>query len=139
MKSYYTAAQLRRALSLRLHPAVSATIEDTFKLDLQDMTHIIIVEDGDPAELVRDEIGFQPNAEEIGDFHVVHHEGLVEFICTVGNSGFAYLIFMEPMLRNGGEYVRHKPAQAAREHDDYPNTSPFQRTTVPSVGDKAGN
>lgn len=94
MKSFYTADHLREALSLPLHPAVRATIEDTFKLELQDMTHILVVEEGDQAGDICDEIGFHPDDDEMGDYHLVHHEGLREYIYTVGNSGFAYLIFM---------------------------------------------
>ena len=93
MKSFYTADLLREALSLPLHPAVRVTIEDAFKLELQDMTHILIIEDGDCEATIRDEIGFHPD-DEMGDCHLVHHEGLREYIYTVGNSGFAYLIFM---------------------------------------------
>ncbi len=97
MQSYYTAAQLRHALSQPLHPAVRATIEDTFKLGLEDMTHLLIVENNDTEEAIREEIGFHPGDDMIGDFQVIHHAGLVEHIYTVGNSGFAYLVFMEPV------------------------------------------
>mgnify|MGYP001355200803 CR=1 FL=1 len=81
MQSFTTAAHLREALALSLSPAV----EDTFTLELQDMTHILVIEDGDS----REEIGFDPS----DDCPAVQHDGLVELVYTVGNSEFAYLIF----------------------------------------------
>lgn len=111
MLSLYSAASIDAALTTPLDPHVRVFIEQRIASaranGLAEMTHIIIVQPGDTeADLVA-EIGWSPLINPIDgsrfgepdfvapwDWLQCHDNGF-EFIVTMGNSGFAYVIFVQ--------------------------------------------
>lgn len=100
-------AALERPLEKRLHALLADRIHDTEATDLLDLTHIVVVEARDRDEDLVDELGmslltnpldgarfgmrgFEPLFDWIED-----HNGWYELVITVGNDGFAYVVFIE--------------------------------------------
>ncbi|MBJ6121376.1 hypothetical protein [Sphingomonas mollis] len=113
MMHLYDAATMAHALTLDLEPQLRKLLTDhiatlvTPDYDLTDYTEYLVVEAGDTeADIIR-HVGFSPLTEPIdgirfGDdgFHpfwdwLVRHDGWFEMIVTVGNSGFALIMFFE--------------------------------------------
>jgi hypothetical protein len=99
-------AALDLPLDPTLHRLLADRIHDTIACGLGDMTHIIVVEPGDrEADFLREaafspfwnptlplrygEVGFEPPWDWAGK-----HDGWFEWIKTVGNSGFAFIVLV---------------------------------------------
>lgn len=124
MMSFDSRAAIARALTLPLEPRLCtlfhARIADlaTPYGDLADLTHFLIVEPGDTDAQIVDAVGFSPLADPVdgarfGDagFHpwwdlLRRHDGWFELVVCVGDSGFAFVLFIadtdgvDPRLRD---------------------------------------
>ncbi|MFC3714317.1 hypothetical protein ACFOMD_17240 [Sphingoaurantiacus capsulatus] len=117
MISLSDAASLQGALNLCLEPALLdllrrriERLQRQYDGQLLDQTHILIVEPGDTEEDIQREVGFSPlespyDRARYGapDFHpfwdwLQLHGGWFELIQTVGNSGFAYVLFIKDVV-----------------------------------------
>lgn len=101
MLSIYDEQTLTHALTLPLDPKLHALLADRLAQltpELIEMTHFLIVEARDmEADLVK-ELGFCPIevVDDIPSWDWLHdHGGLFELIMTVGDSGFAYHLFVQ--------------------------------------------
>lgn len=111
MLSFDTKASLIEALTLPLDPVLrdllTARINDAITRGLGDLTHILVVQSGDTEADIIDAIGFSPLVHRIygtrfGEFDHepdwdwrLDHEGWIELGRCVGDSGFAYLLFVQ--------------------------------------------
>jgi hypothetical protein len=109
MLSLDTMDAMQTALDLpleeRLHNLLSNRVADTIACDLQNLTHIVVVESGDTEADFIETIGFSPLVDRIdgSKFDAAsppdwdwHHSytGWWELVYCVGNTGFAYVIFV---------------------------------------------
>lgn len=101
MLSLYDRQTMAHALSLPIDPKLHALLIDRISQltpELIEMTHYLVVEAGDTeADLVR-ELGFCPIevVDGVPALDWLHdHGGWFECIQTVGDSGFAYHLFVE--------------------------------------------
>ena len=111
MLSLRDEASMKAALRLRLQPELrqmlSDRIQDAAATELLNMTHFVVVEPGDCEHDLVDAIGLTPLVNPIDrarygarDFHpfwdfLEHHSGWFEMIVSVGNSGFAFVLFIQ--------------------------------------------
>lgn len=110
MLSIYDSASAKEALNQPLDPnlrkCITAKLEQAKAAGRADLTHILVIQPGDTEAVVIDEIGFSPLGdpadgtrfgepgfqpywawlEDAGGWH--------EIIVTIGNAGFAYLIYV---------------------------------------------
>ena len=100
MLSLYNRQTMTYALSLPIDHKLHALLADRIAQltpELIEMTHFLIVETGDTeADLVR-ELGFCPIeiVDDVPSWDWLHdHGGWFELIMTVGDSGFAYHLFV---------------------------------------------
>ena len=95
-------AALRTPLQSDLHDLITGRLQDAFACDLADLTHILVIQPGDTEAQIIEAIGFSPLVSRMDghrlqpdwDF-IERHPGSWELIYTVGNSGFAFLVFVE--------------------------------------------
>lgn len=93
---------LRSPLAPDLHDLIASRLQDAFACGLADLTHILVIQQRDTEAQIIDAIGFSPLVSRMDcnrlqpdwDF-LEHHEGWFELVYTVGNSGFAFLVFVE--------------------------------------------
>lgn len=114
MHSFHDRASILGALDLplesQLHELLKGHIQSMLEepsLGLLDMTHILVVEPGDRGCSIQAEVGFSPLVSPYDEapfgspaFHpfwdwLKGHGRWFEMILTVGNSGFAYIVFIE--------------------------------------------
>lgn len=101
MLSIYDEQTLTHALSLPLDPKLHALLADRIAQltpELIEMTHFLIVEEGDTEADLVSELGFCPIEviDGVPSWDWLHdHGGWTECIQTVGNSGFAYHLFVQ--------------------------------------------
>ncbi len=96
---------LHSALDPELRRLLTDRIDDIKACDLGDLTHILVIQPGDSEADIVGEIGFSPLIDRIdGTRHAPDvspdwdwaeaHSGWWELVYTVGNSGFAFLLFV---------------------------------------------
>jgi hypothetical protein len=109
MLSFYDAAGLRNALTLPLRAdlreLLHQRITQIFADGLEDLTHIVALCRGDTEAMLKAEVLFSPlewDGRRWGDpgfqawWDWLHdHGGWFELIYCVGDSGFAYILFVE--------------------------------------------
>lgn len=95
-------AALNQPLDPKLHDLLAGRIKDSLALDLGDLTHIVVVQPHDTEADLIEALGFSPLVSRIDGIHLEpdwdwmeRHEGWFELVYTVGNSGFAYLVFVQ--------------------------------------------
>lgn len=86
-------AALNQPLEPQLHELLAERFADATACELADMTHMLVIQTGDTEADIIDAIGFNP----IGAVHdwYEQHPGYHELIYCVGNSGFAFLVFVQ--------------------------------------------
>lgn len=95
-------AALSTPLQPDLHELIASRLQDAFACELADLTHILVIQPGDTEAQIIDAIGFSPLVSRM-DGHrlqpdwdlIEQHPGHWELVYTVGNSGFAFLVFVE--------------------------------------------
>lgn len=95
-------AALRTPLAPDLNDLISTRLQDAFACGLADLTHILVIQPDDTEEGIVAAIGFSPLASRMDgarlqpdwDF-IEQHERWWELVYTVGDSGFAFLVFVE--------------------------------------------
>lgn len=104
-----------------LHTLLAGRFKDTLALSLQELTHILVVEPGDTETQIIEAIGFSPLVSRIDGIcgqpdwdWIEFHTGWTELVYTVGDSGFAYILF----VADGGSDLatlcqQHNPALSA--------------------------
>lgn len=105
MLSLYTLALMRDALTQpldpKLHGLLTDRIANTCACELEDLTHVLVIQAGDTESAITEEIGFSPLVHRIDgtptpDWDWAEaHDGWWELIYTVGDSGFAYVLFVQ--------------------------------------------
>ena len=111
MLSLSDAASIDAALTTQLDPRLRVMIEQRLASardnGLADMTHIVVVQAGDTEADIVAEIGWSPlvnpiDGRRFGEPGFVapwdwlqRHAGWHEMVVTVGNSGFAFILFIE--------------------------------------------
>lgn len=95
-------AVLNQPLDPKLHELITGRIKDARALDLGDLTHIAVVQPHDTEADIIEALGFSPLVSRINGIHLEpdwdwleRHEGWFELVYAVGNSGFAYLVFVQ--------------------------------------------
>lgn len=110
MLSIYDTASAKEALNQPLDPdlraAITAKLEQAKAAGLADLTYILVIQPGDTEAAIIDEIGFSPLCNPTDGIRFGEPDfqpywawlqdagGWYELIVTVGNSGFAYLLFV---------------------------------------------
>ena len=110
MLSIYDSASAKEALNQPLDPdlrkCITAKLEQAKAAGLADLTHILVIQPGDTEAAIISEIGFSPlrnptDCIRFGEPDFQPHwawlqdaGGWYEMIVTIGNAGFAYLIFV---------------------------------------------
>jgi hypothetical protein len=112
-----TAAPNSASIDPTLKQLLADRIHDWTATDLLDLTHLLIVQAGDTEAAVIAEVAFSPSVNpldgrrfgskgfEPGWDWLERHDGWFEMIVTVGNDGFAFVLFIqdsdgiEPQLR----------------------------------------
>lgn len=110
MLSIHDTASAEEALNQPLDPdlrkCISAKLEQAQAAGLADLTHILVIQPGDTEATIIGEIGFSPLCNPLDGDRFGHPDfqpywawlhdagGWYEIIVTVGNAGFAYLIFV---------------------------------------------
>ncbi len=95
-------AALDTPLQPDLHDLITTRLRDAFACDLADLTHILVIQPGDTEAHIIDAIGFSPLVSRMDgkrlqsdwDYIEAHPEWW-ELIYTVGDSGFAFLVFVD--------------------------------------------
>jgi hypothetical protein len=95
-------AALHTSLAPDLHDLVASRLQDAFACELADLTHILVIQPGDTEAQIIDAIGFSPLVSRMDGHrlqpdwdHIEPHPRWHELIYTVGDSGFAFLVFVE--------------------------------------------
>ncbi len=96
-------AVLDQPLDRNLHALLADRLSDTLHCGLEDHTHVLVIEEGDAESAVIAAIGFSPLRSRIDgtpeqpdwDWIERHEGGWYEVLYCVGNSGFAYILFIE--------------------------------------------
>ncbi|WP_447750837.1 hypothetical protein [Sphingopyxis fribergensis] len=93
---------LRSPLAPDLHALIASRLEDAFACDLADLTHILVIQPGNTEAQIINAIGFSPLVSRMDgnrlqpDWDYIEpHPGWWELIYTVGDTGFAFLVFVE--------------------------------------------
>ena len=96
-------AALKGPLPDGLKPLLCRCIRHAADQGLADLTHILVVEPGDTEADIIDAIGFTPLASRIDrilgqpdwDAISLEHHGWYRLVYLVGDSGFAFLVFVQ--------------------------------------------
>lgn len=95
-------AALLQPLDPELHTLIAGRIKDALTLQLGDLTHIAVIQPHDTEADIIDALGFSPLVSRIDGIHLEpdwdwfeRHEGWFELVYTVGDSGFAFLVFVQ--------------------------------------------
>ncbi len=90
----------------QLKNLLSDRVRDWTKLRLLDFTHLVIIEVGDTGSSITDALGFSPLVNPLDGKrygaegfafpfdYIEDHGGWFELISTVGNDGFAFVLFV---------------------------------------------
>lgn len=101
-----TTAELKSASEtterLELRKLLSDRLADTVSCGLENLTHVLVIEAGDREAEVVEAIGFSPLKSRMDGQRcqpdwdwIEYHSGWWELIYTVGNEGFAFIVFVE--------------------------------------------
>jgi len=94
-------AALQLPLDPELHALIAERLATALDRQLEDLTHILVIEPGDAEADIVDAIGFSPLSPEAPEPDWTEaHVGYRELVYCVGNSGFAFIIF--------GKRVKHE-------------------------------
>lgn len=95
-------AALSTPLQPDLHDLIASRLQDAFACELADLTHILAIQPGDTEAQIIDAIGFSPLVSRMDGVrlqpdwdYIEQHERWWELVYTVGDSGFAFLVFVE--------------------------------------------
>lgn len=95
-------AALDQPLDPKLHDLLAGRIKDALALDLGDLTHIVVIQPHDTEADIIEALGFSPLVSRIDSIHMQPdwdwleaHVGWFELVYAVGNSGFAFLVFVQ--------------------------------------------
>lgn len=95
-------AALSTPLPPDLRELIASRLQDAYACDLANLTHILVIQSGDTEDQIIDAIGFSPlvsrmegNRLQPDWDYLEQHPGWHELIYTVGNSGFAFIVFVE--------------------------------------------
>jgi hypothetical protein len=110
MLSLCTIEAMQAALASGLEPTLQRLLEhrlaDTIACQLEDLTHIVVIEPGDTEDDLIEEVGFSPllstyDGSRYGDADFIAewdwrecHGEWVELLHCVGNGGFAYILLI---------------------------------------------
>lgn len=93
---------LRASLQPDLGDLIASRLQDAIACGLADLTHILVIQPGDTEAQIVEAIGFSPLISRIDgnqlqpDWDYLEpHPNWWELIYTVGNSGFAFIVFIE--------------------------------------------
>lgn len=111
-------ATLNQPLDGKLHSILRNTLASAEANGVADLTHVLIVQDGDTEEAIEQELGWSVLEHPI-DGHrfgkaefepywawLQNRGGWYELILTIGNSGFAYIIVIEDSPGAPAELLR---------------------------------
>jgi len=95
-------AALDQPLEPRLRELLAGRVKDAVALELAELTHIVAVSEGDSETDLVEAIGFLPLVSRIDGIRhqpdwdwLEQHQGWLELVYTVSNSGFAYILLIE--------------------------------------------
>ena len=95
-------AALDTPLQPDLHELIVSRLQDAFACELADLTHVLVIQPGDTEAQIIDAIGFSPLVSRIDGHrlepdwdYLEQHKGWWELVYTVGDSGFAFLVFVQ--------------------------------------------
>ena len=95
-------AALLQPLDTNLRSLLAGRIKDALALELGDLTHIAVIQPHDAEADIIAALGFSPLVSRIDGIHLEpdwdwfeRHEGWFELVYTVGDSGFAFLVFVQ--------------------------------------------
>lgn len=95
-------AALRAPLAQDLHELIASRLQDAVACGLADLTHMLVIQPGDTETQIIDAIGFSPLVSRMDGIrlqpdwdYIERHPRSWELIFTVGDSGFAFLVFVE--------------------------------------------
>ena len=101
------AAPTTASIDPALRQLIADRIHDWTATDLLDLTHLLVVQPGDAEEHILDAVAFSPLVNQLDDRRygqkgftpsldwLEQHDGWFELIFTVGNDGFAFVLFVE--------------------------------------------
>lgn len=112
MLSFYDAAAIAAApttapIGPTLRQLIADRVDDLTATDLLELTHLLIIQAGDTEGAIIEEIAFTPLINPLDGRRfpskgfephwdwLERHEGWFELIFTVGNDGFAFVLFIE--------------------------------------------
>ena len=102
-----SAAPTKLPIDPDLKQLLADRVHDWTATDLLDLTHLAIIQAGDTEQTIVDEVAFSPLVNPIdgrrfgskgfepGWDWLERHDGWFEMIVTVGNDGFAYVLFIQ--------------------------------------------
>lgn len=95
-------AALLQPLDSNLRSLLAGRIRDALALELGDLTHMAVIQPHDTEADIIDALGFSPLVSRIDGIRLEpdwdwleRHDGWFELVYTVGDSGFAYLVFVQ--------------------------------------------
>lgn len=95
-------AALRTPLRPELGDLIASRLQDAIAYGLADLTHMLAIQPGDTETQIIDAVGFSPLVSRMDGHrlqpdwdYIESHPGFWELIYTVGDSGFAFLVFVE--------------------------------------------
>ena len=95
-------ATLSSTLQPDLHHLIASRLQDAFACELAYQTHILVIQPGDTEAQIKAAIGFSPLVSRMDGHrlqpdwdYIEPHPGFWELIYTVGDSGFAFLVFVQ--------------------------------------------
>ncbi len=85
-----------------LRTLLADRLADTARCELQNLTHLLVIEADDSERQIVDAVGFSPLQTRIDAIRnqpdwdwIERHDGWWELLYTVGNDGFAYILLVE--------------------------------------------
>lgn len=106
MMNFPAIAELRTAADTAVNPQLrkllADRLADTVRCELQNLTHLLVIEADDSEQQIVDAVGFSPLQTRINGIRnqpdwdwIERHDGWWELLYTVGNDGFAYILLVE--------------------------------------------
>lgn len=101
------AAVLAQPLDPELRTLIEGRLADAAAIGLAELTHLVVVERGDPLAAIQDELGWSPLVHPIdGTFYgdtafqpywgwIENHGSHYELVHAIGNDGFAVILLVE--------------------------------------------
>lgn len=101
------AAPTNASIDPALKQLLGDRVDDWAATDLLSLTHLLIIQSGDTEEAIQEEVAFSPMVNPLDNRRfgskgfepswdwLEDHGGWFELIFTVGNDGFAFVLFVE--------------------------------------------